>query len=80
MTNNTNMKIPKKYVAMLEEIDRDSDGYWAYSKDGFMFRRMECHTAHEDTQAELMDVIRTLQPCDCDECKNMLAQAAALAN
>ncbi|MEH7210116.1 hypothetical protein V7094_28575 [Priestia megaterium] len=71
MKSNTNMQVPKKYQAMLEEIDfegRDS-GYWAYSKTGYYFADMDCHTAHEDTQKELLSMIRTLKPCDCEQCK-----------
>ncbi|MFI2856829.1 hypothetical protein ACH6EH_06785 [Paenibacillus sp. JSM ZJ436] len=68
MKNTTNMKIPAKYQPMLDEVTRDSDGYWAYSNKGYMFDEMGCHTASEDTQAALMAVIRSLVPCDCKEC------------
>lgn len=61
-------KLPKKYQSMIEEISKDSDGYWAYSKKGFMFEGMGCHTAHEYTQKELLSMIRTLKPCECKEC------------
>lgn len=70
MLNNTKIRVPKKYEDMLREIDfegRDS-GYWAYSKEGFRFAGMDCHTAHEYNQKDLMDMIRTLEPCDCKEC------------
>jgi hypothetical protein len=71
MKNNTNVKVPKKLQHMLDEVDYEGreDGYWAYSKDGFRFGGMGCHTAHEDTQKELLSMIRTLEPCDCEECK-----------
>lgn len=70
MKNNSNVKVPKKYQHMLEEIDFESrdSGYWAYSKKGFKFKYMGCHTAHEYNQKELLDVIRTLIPCNCEEC------------
>jgi hypothetical protein len=70
--NNTKIKVPKKYEAFLDEIDLDGDGYWGYSKKGYQFEAMggECHTAHEDTQKELLAVIRTLMPCNCKECTN----------
>lgn len=68
MINSTNIKIPKKYEHMIDSIYKDEDGYWAYSKNGHMFELMECHTAHEDTQAELLRVIKSLKPCECDDC------------
>lgn len=68
MKNSTTIKIPKKYQAMISEVYKDSDGYWAYSEDGFMFTDTECHTAHEDTHKDLLRVIRSLAPCDCYEC------------
>lgn len=70
MKNTTNIKVPKKYQFMIQEIDKDDDGYWAYSKWGFQFKGMGCHTAHEDTQTELLSMIRTLERCDCENCKN----------
>ncbi|WP_080871748.1 hypothetical protein [Oceanobacillus timonensis] len=68
MKNNTKIRIPKKYQHMLTEVDKDSDGYWAYSEYGYRFSFMESHTAHEDTQKELLSVIDTLEECNCDEC------------
>jgi hypothetical protein len=70
--NNSNVKVPKKYQPMLAEIDYEGrgDGYWAYSKEGYHFAGMgsECHTAHEYNQNDLLEMIRTLKPCDCDKC------------
>jgi hypothetical protein len=71
LLNNTKMKVAKKYLDMLAEIDnegRDS-GIWAYSKKGYQFADMGCHTAHEYSQKDLMKVIRSLEPCDCEQCK-----------
>ncbi len=79
MKNETNIKVPKKYQPMIEEIYRECDGgewsYWAVSAKGWEFGRMQCHTAHEDTQAIMLDVIRSLRPCDCKECKEHFAQS-----
>lgn len=69
MKNDTTIKVPKKYQHMIEIIYKDSDGYWAETKDGYFFPNMECHTAHEDTQTELLAEIRTISVCDCEECK-----------
>ena len=59
--NNTTIKIPKKYQHMLEEVDQDDDGYWAYAREGYIFPEMGCRTAHEYTQKDLLAMIRTLQ-------------------
>lgn len=60
--------IPKKYMQNITEVYKDSEGWWAYSKKGYKFEGMGCHTAHEDTQHELLKMIRTMVPCDCDQC------------
>lgn len=72
MKNSTKIAIPKKYHSMIKEVCHDSDGYWAYSKAGFKFADSECHTAHEDRQKDLLQVIASLEPCDCDECKEII--------
>lgn len=72
MNNATSVKIPRKYESMIDVIEKDSEGYWAYSKKGFCFGGMDsrgCHTAHEYTQAELLKMVRSLKTCDCDHCK-----------
>lgn len=69
MKNNTSMKIPKKYHAMIDEIVKDSDGIWVYTAKGFYSPEMSCHTIHEDTQAEVLRVIRGISPCNCVECE-----------
>lgn len=68
MNNQTKIKIPKKYESMLDEVFHDSDGYWAISKKGYRFEQTECHTAHDHTQKFLMEYIRSLEVCDCDDC------------
>jgi hypothetical protein len=60
--------IPKKYMQNIIEVYKDSEGWWAYTKKGFKFAGMGCHTAHEDTQHELLKMIRTMEPCDCEQC------------
>lgn len=61
MRNETTIKVPKKYEGMIELIEKDCDGYWAYAKEGYRFAGMECGTAHEFTQKELLAMIRTLE-------------------
>src|SRR6476661_8235440 len=60
--------VPKKYMENMDEVFKDSDGYWAYTKKGFRFAETECHTAHGNTQKEILSDIRSMEPCDCDEC------------
>lgn len=81
MKNNTKMKVAKKYESMLEEISAEQYGHkvhevqtWAYSKDGFKFGSSDCHTENGMTQKELYKAIQTLQPCDCEECKQALEE------
>jgi hypothetical protein len=70
MINLTKVRIPKKYENMIMEVDKDSDGYWAYTEKGYYFKGMgrECHTAHEYTQSEFLAMIRTVAPCNCQKC------------
>lgn len=69
MKNTTSIKIPKKYQHMIELVEHDSDGYWAYTNNGFYFPSMECHTAHEWNQKDLLEKIRDIEKCECHECK-----------
>ena len=68
MRNKTSVNVPKKYQFMIDEVYHDSDGYWAYTNKGFRFNDTECHTAHGDTQSQLLQDIRSLGKCECDEC------------
>ena len=75
MKNDTNIKVPKKYHHMIEEIYQDSDGYWAVTSEGYYAAGTDpcpgLHTIHEDTHKEILEQIRMIKPCDCDECKNL---------
>jgi hypothetical protein len=72
MKNETNIKVPKKYHNMLDNIYHDNDGYWAEQKVGYSFGGVSkgetCYSAHEDTVADLLKEIRTLRPCTCKYC------------
>lgn len=70
LINNTKMKVPKKYVKMLKEIDNEGrhSGIWAYSREGYQFGITGTHTLHEYNQKDLMAGIRTLQKCECKDC------------
>ena len=71
MKGNVKMDVPKKFESKLDEICKDSDGYWAFTIDGFHFAGMggDCHTPHEDTKKDLLAMIRTIEKCSCKECK-----------
>jgi hypothetical protein len=72
MKNNTKMKVPKKYQHMIDCIDYEGeDGYWAYAKKGYRFWLSDGHIAHEKTQKDLLNTIRTLEVCNCEECKDV---------
>lgn len=77
MKNTTTLKVPAKYAMNLELVEQDGDGYWAYTNHGFQFEEMGCHTAHEFSQKDLLDVIRTIIPCDCKECEKGLKNQEA---
>ena len=70
MNNETNIKLPKKYYTMIDEMYKDEDGYWVYTSKGYYAAGMDkdCHTIHEDRQTELLQQIRRIEPCDCDDC------------
>lgn len=75
MKNTTRVRIPKRYQDMIEEVYNDSDGrgYWCFSKKGYYFSDMDygVHIVREDTQKHLIDMIRSLRPCECEECKEV---------
>lgn len=70
MKNDTAIKVPKKYEAVLAIVEEDPDGYWAYTVPGHYFvdAGPDCHTAHESSQRELLTVIRSVASCDCPRC------------
>jgi hypothetical protein len=59
--------LQKKYAAMVEEEERDQDGYWIYLKPGFWMPG-DCHTIHEDTKTEARRRLREVVPCPCKDC------------
>lgn len=67
MLNNTNIKISKKYENMIEEIQKDGDGYWVYAKGGYIFSTTGTNTEHQDTQKKLLEAIRTIEIEECKE-------------
>lgn len=56
-------------VEAIESVECDpwngEDGggsYWVYLHDGWVFPSMGCHTAHEDTLAEIKWMIKEIEP------------------
>lgn len=62
MINNTNIKIPKKYNEMIEEIyyEGKEDGYWCVLKEGFISTDSECGTIHEWTVKDLLASLKSI--------------------
>lgn len=53
-------------------IEHDEDGWWGYCPDGLQNSDGPSHTFHEDTLAELKQVIRWfVKPCKCESCLAM---------
>lgn len=68
MKNSTKIKVPKKYEHMIEEIWQEDDGwsergpsYWVTIADGFWSPQMQCHTLHESSQKEILELIRGIE-------------------
>lgn len=59
---------PKKYREMMEKAiesaEYDSDGYWAYTYNGYNFRLTGCHTLHEETLAGFLKEVRDIFEVD----------------
>lgn len=62
-------QIEKVTKSKIEEAWKDSDGYWIELKAGWKSADDPvgvCHTIHEDTRREALDV--GCMRCDCVEC------------
>jgi hypothetical protein len=71
MKNTTSIKIPKYLQHMVEEVYKDSEkGYWCHASKGYYFNDVDygIHIVGEDTQKQLIEKIRSLKSCDCNEC------------
>lgn len=60
MINKTNIKIPKKYQAFIEEVWKDSDGYWANLTEASLCADTESHFVHEDTVKSFLLSLRNI--------------------
>ena len=66
MKNSTNIKIPKKFHSMIDEMYEDQDGYWCHVANGYYASGMDgydvCHTIHEDDIPEFLRQIKLIKP------------------
>ena len=63
MRNSTNIRVPRKYYAMIREIYRDEDGYWVYLNPGY-HTVDHGKTIHEETVAGVLREIRQIKKGD----------------
>lgn len=55
-------KVPKKYQEAIHDIYQDEDGYWIELNKGWSIPNYYAETIiHEDTQAELFRILRTIK-------------------
>ena len=58
--------VPASAIESVEcdPYDGDNGGgsYWVYLHDGWICPTMGCHTIHEDTLAELREMVREIEP------------------
>lgn len=59
---------PKKYREIMgkaiESAEYGSDGYWAYTYNGYNFKLTRCHTLHEETLAEFLKEVKSIFEVD----------------
>jgi hypothetical protein len=75
------MHLPKcleRYRSKIEEIsdERGMDqGYWVYLIPGWQNSfDPSCHIIHEDNPTQCSKVLRYIEPCDCNDCKEIIAR------
>lgn len=64
LKTNCNLKIPNKYLHMIEEVDYEGkeSGYWVYLKEGYQAEKgYGSRTIHEYTQVETLKAIRDIR-------------------
>lgn len=74
--NNTLNKHPLVTEVSDERLGSNNDGIWCYLKPGYRTIDGD-HAVHEDTVAECRDKLSSVEPCECDSCKDEIARAAA---
>lgn len=78
----------KRWSALIAEIEdyRDQgpggDGYWVHLVPGFIQADQGVHSVHEDNITQCADVFKSglVKPCECPECKMLIAKRVAAAS
>lgn len=55
----------------IQSIEHDIDGWWIYLKPGFILDGV--HQIHTNSKKEALSWMKSVDPCDCDECEQMIA-------
>ena len=66
------MKIIDKIKAdprVSEVWNEGEDGWWVGLKTGFICTHSETHAVHEWTLTKLWESFKSVEPCDCKDCK-----------
>jgi hypothetical protein len=64
----------QKYADKIDEVEDDrqqQNGWWVYLKHGWKSDSdpLGCvHQIHEDTVAECVACLKSVLPCECDDC------------
>jgi hypothetical protein len=71
----------KRYAHRIDEVEDDrgnQNGWWVYLVPGLCrLGSPQEHIVHEDTLAICAQEVRDAEPCDCDDCRQCLAERAA---
>ncbi len=66
-------RLKRRYPGMIEEVSYEGeDGTWLYLVPGW--KREPCdevHSVHEWNSRDLIDAMKRIVPCGCDECKRL---------
>ena len=65
MINETSIRLPKKYEERVKALFHDTDGYWLILNEGWCSDDYSLHIIHQDTQADVLMMLRFTEPCDC---------------
>ena len=58
----------------IQNIEKDSDGVWIYLKPGYQNGADPgTHAIVEDTRKAALARVSSIKPCDCAECKRLIA-------